>query len=688
MLFDQMWLTTWAAAGFAVVLGALLWSTVAPAKVAVWLAAKLLVIAPRLVHARLYQRSRDAQHAHWYRLFIIMLAADALVWGMAGWWLLPLDRVDIAAVIAASLVGATALATFTLYSDWRAAVCFVLPVMLPMAAYMTQRGDRYGAFGAGAVLLFTVLLLLETRRSQRNLVELLSLRYTTDRIARERADALQLAQRHSAVKSRFLATMSHELRTPLHGILGLTRQVRERLERPADGSGAPGGAAEARRLALVERSGQHLLAVINDVLDFSRIEAGRLALVEETFDLAALVDDVLALSAVAAADKGLALRCRLRVPRPCRVRGDAARVRQVLHNLVGNAVKFTPRGSVRVSVWREPGRTRGGPAVAGLAPASSAASAAAVPAAPASDRVLIAVQDTGPGIPAAELVRIFDAFHQVDAADSRRHAGTGLGLSISRELARAMGGDLACTSTPGEGSTFTFSVRLPAAAPAAAATMRTRGHGAQTSGTTGRVISGVTSDVSSPVTSGGVAGTDQDADTGSRARRQAAAPGGPGSATPAADCAPPAAPAGQADHGPRSLAGLRVLLAEDNPVNALVAEAVLQQLGCVVETVEDGAAAVARVQAGQRGGPPPAARPIELVLMDCQMPLMDGFEAARRIRAAEAASGQPPVPIVALTASALPGDRERCLSAGMQGHLAKPFSPEDLTAVLHACLRP
>ncbi|MEO8155220.1 MAG: ATP-binding protein [Rhizobacter sp.] len=390
------------------------------------------------------------------------------------------------------------------------------------------------------------------------------MRFSTDRIAEERAEALRMAQRQSSVKSQFLATMSHEMRTPLHGILGLTRMLQnEQPQRPGE------------HLSLIERAGEHLLTLINDILDFSKLEAGQVRLAPQVFDLAALIDDVVSLSVPSAFQTGLTLTTRLHMPRPCFVSGDPSRLRQVLHNLIGNAIKFTEAGAVTVVAKHRGTRAR------------------------------IAVHDTGVGISADELPRIFDAFHQADSSFTRRFGGTGLGLTIARELARAMGGDLVCTSQQGRGSCFTVTVDLPAAADPV------------------------------PV---------------------------------------------RAAQGGESTAALQghVLLAEDNPVNALVAEAALKNMGLTVELVEDGLQALASFRAQQP----------DLVLLDCQMPVMDGFEAVRRMREHEGELGLPRTPVVALTANALQGDREHSLAAGMDEHLAKPFRDEELRAVLRRLLVP
>lgn len=321
------------------------------------------------------------------------------------------------------------------------------------------------------------------------------------------------------------------------------------------------------------------------MLDFSRIEAGKLQINPSAFELQGVINEVLSVLQVSAAEKGLRLRTALALPSPCWVRGDAARVRQVLLNLLGNAIKFTEQGEVRLHVagQTEP-NADGKPALA------------------------FQIEDTGAGISAQHLPLIFEAFHQVDGTFARKQKGTGLGLTISREIARAMGGDIACTSVLGKGSTFTLTVPLPTAQ-----------------------VEQVDVDLSEPV--------------------QAAVPPSPG-----------------------VMVRGHVLLAEDNPVNAIVAEATLANLAVAVTRVENGVQALAELQRPDH--------PYDIVLMDCQMPELDGIEATRRLRAWEHHHGRPPVPVVALTANAMSSDRERCLAVGMNEHLAKPFKQDELRAVL------
>jgi CheY-like chemotaxis protein/anti-sigma regulatory factor (Ser/Thr protein kinase) len=373
------------------------------------------------------------------------------------------------------------------------------------------------------------------------------------------------------VKSQFLATMSHEVRTPLHGILGLARLLRGGLPQAEEGS-------RRQHLQTLERTGEHLLNVINDVLDYSKIESQHLRLQPQAIDLHALVADAAELCRPAAQEKGLALQVEQALPQPCLVLADPARLRQVLLNLLGNAIKFTGQGQVTLHSRRH-----------------------------ADGTVELAVCDTGPGVPAADRERVFNPFEQLDGSFSRQHGGTGLGLSISRELVRAMGGELACGTAPDGGACFRVSVSLPAA-PAS----------------------------------------------------HPEAASAPGHAGPVEADAPVTACTG------------RVLLVEDNPVNAIVAEAWLQRHGVDVTTVADGEQAVERA----------TTEAYDLILMDCQMPGIDGFEATARIRRHERQGGHRARPIVALTANALQGDRERSLAAGMDEHLAKPFNEAELRAVL------
>ncbi|HEX5371832.1 MAG TPA: ATP-binding protein [Aquabacterium sp.] len=600
-------------AAFAVALGVVVGDKIGWWTTTLWALACVLICAVRMVHWWAYSRAEDREDPRWLSSLVILCGIHGGIWGLAGVWLMPVDDLVTTAIIVSTLMGATAICTFTLQAHIGPNLAMNVPQLMPAAFMLLTRMDAFGWFGAAGLSFMCLFMILEGHRAERRISELLWLRFTTDRISQERAEALKLAQRHSAIKDQFLATMSHEMRTPLHGILGLAQLIHQRLPARA------GVLSDARQHAsLIQRSGEHLLSLINDVLDFSRIEAGQLHVDRSPFDLRSVLDEVMALSRVTAASKQLSLIDAIDLPRPCLVEGDAARVRQVLYNLLGNAIKFTDTGHVRLRTTRLD--------------------------TPQGQQLNFMIEDTGVGIPASQVERVFEAFAQLNASFGRRHQGTGLGLTISREIARAMGGDITCQSTPGQGSTFTLSLPLPAAQSDTPAATLTR-------------LQPLSDDV-----------VTRPLDVDDRA--------------PSASTAPERSlPAPRSDvTRPDSAMHGHVLLVEDNPVNALVAQASLSELGVQVSLACDGQAALDLLLQADHG--------FDLVLMDCQMPVLDGIEATRRLRAHENEVGCPNVPVIALTANAMPQDRQRCAAAGMDDHLAKPFRMEELREVLVRHLHP
>jgi signal transduction histidine kinase/AmiR/NasT family two-component response regulator len=412
------------------------------------------------------------------------------------------------------------------------------------------------SFAAGAVAVFNFL-----KAASQSLAASRSALRQARALATEREAAAAAANQ---AKSAFLATMSHEIRTPLNGVLGMAQAM------------AAGGLPDAQRerLEVIQQSGQALLAILNDVLDISKIEAGKLELEDCVFDLCELAAGPRAVFSALAESRGLGFSLVVAREAEGGYRGDPTRVRQILYNLLSNAVKFTTKGEVRAEIQALDGGLR------------------------------LRVSDTGVGIEPEALARLFHKFEQADASTTRRFGGTGLGLAICRELAQMMGGQIRAESELGKGSAFIVDLPLPRAeAPAAAAQ--------------------------------------------------------------------PAAPAEPVETG-----RLRVLAAEDNQVNQLVLKTLLAQVGVEPTVVSNGRLALDAWRTGAW----------DVILMDIQMPEMDGLAATAAIRAEEQAAGRPRTPIVALTADALAHQTSTYRDRGMDGWVAKPIEAARLFEALNAAL--
>jgi signal transduction histidine kinase/BarA-like signal transduction histidine kinase len=552
---------------FSLLIGLLLAPSVSQPLLGGWLLLKIGLLVARLVDSRLFLRNRhrSLRLATWKNRFFLGTTLDSLTWGLITVLFLPTTDAATNGVLVAGIVGVASASVLGLSAHRVASGAALMLVLGPLIEQQALATTAVERCTAATLLVYGVILFLESQYSHRRFTESTRLRFENAAIADERHRALVYAEHSNAAKTRFLASVSHELRTPLNGIIGMTQLVAvESLS-----------ALQRQRLDVLRHSAEHLVTVIGDLLDLSRIEFDRIELNPQPTLIAQTVRDVTDLLQPVAEERGLGFEVVFDLGLPAAAQLDASRVKQVLHNLIGNALKFTAHGHVGLSVAMSGGLLR------------------------------FRISDSGEGIPPDAIERIFDAFEQGPSSTAPARSGAGLGLTISRRLARAMGGDVTCRSVPGKGTTFEFTIAFRP-------THKTP--------TPRRSLSEELAAV-------------------------AAAPSG------------------------RTTRSGRVLVVEDNEVNALVVRGMLEQMGVDAELAVDGQKALARM--GQTR--------YDLVLMDCQMPVLDGWEATRIWRARETRLRQNRrTPIVALTASAASGERERCLEAGMDDYLSKPFTRESL----------
>ena len=647
--FDRLRVDAVMTAVSALVFGGVAWRLFPLTPLILWAISFAVNVAASVVLIAAYRRrgvdNNERSLRRWQGLLALQLALAGMCWSVGPMLMIGNASGPYVALFVSILLVAAAVATNSLAEQQWALRAFLVTALLPtafmcmwlggsgmhlLAALLTASTVAMAVVGRGSHHATRALVQTEVRlQAALSLADVARLdaehaRAEADLARVEAEQACGRAEAASAAKTRFLATMSHELRTPLNAVIGGAELLR--LEQAA------GGSSQAQRIDAIQSSGKNLLGLIENILDLSRIEHGEMPLHPEDFDLAACLQQPLTAAALLAQVKGLRLSLHIDAALPTWRRGDVQRLRQVVLNLLGNAVKFTDHGEVSLRVEA-------------LQQGSNEANAFEP-----DTWVRLSVKDSGVGISADALAHIFDPFHQADQGSNRRFGGSGLGLAIVRLWVQAMGGRVSAVSGLGQGATFIVELPLPVCDPQNQAQNEVQDQ------------AWVQARVQNTSRQQPLAGTVELAPKRSEHARSL-------------DSGVLGEPARRASDKPqrRAQPGQHILVVEDDELNQAIVCGLLQHAGHCVSVASSGEQALATLA---------EANSIDMVLMDWQMPDMDGLEVTRRLRAGQAGAMGQRVPIVALTANAFAEDRAACLAAGMNDFLSKPVLLADLLAAV------